>query len=174
MQDEITWVTALESEKFTNSKSELLAYELPISCILEDNSLKYDEMEDWHMINGRMMKYKKADVLKALKKNRSEHAKIVHEAQSGYRERAIELTKKLLDDLKAGKSVSLVINLPLPVNHLDEFDQVIRMLELSKGNEVDLDGNEFRCFMLNKWGWQHQFLASNVMYSETARNCAEG
>lgn len=114
------------------------------------------------------MKYPKAKVLAALKKNWELHLKIVKEAQKGYREKAIELVEKLLKDLKSGKETSLHIPLHLPANHSDEFDRAIDMLEMCSDKEVVLDQSQFQAYVRNKWGWQRDFLAANSGYSETA------
>jgi len=115
------------------------------------------------------MIYPKSKVLKALNKNRDAHYKIVREAQKGYREKAIELVEQLLKDLKAGKGVSLHIPLAVPENHVDDFDRAIQMLEMGVGKNVELDQNEFQCYVRNQWQWQHHFLAANSAYSSTAQ-----
>lgn len=114
------------------------------------------------------MYYPKSKILKALRKNRDEHTKIVREAQKGYREKAIDIVSALLRDLKAGKSVLLHIPLVLPESHIEDFDRAIQMLEMGTGKVVELDENEFRAYVRNQWGWQHQFLTSNSAYSTTA------
>jgi len=121
--------------------------------------------EEPHM---KTMSYPKEKILKALKKNREEHIKIVKEAQKGYREKAIELVSDLLKDLKAGKSVSLQIPLPVPENHVDEFDRTIEMVQMCLGKTIELDVGEFQCYVRNKWQWQNHFLHSNSTYSMTA------
>jgi hypothetical protein len=184
--DEITWVTTsdigvgvanpgvfqdiefkeLKSELFEKSAQELMAYETPITNILEDNPMK----EEYGM---QTMTFPKSKVLEALKKNRAIHLKIVQEAQKGFREKAIELTEKLLSELKEGLPVQLIIPLHLPDNHIDDFDRAIDMLSMSTGKTVNLNEGEFQMFVRNKWNWQHQFLANNAMYSATARHISE-
>jgi hypothetical protein len=117
----------------------------------------------------RTMSYEKEKVLTALIKNREEHAKIVQEAQKGYREKAIEAVEKLLVELKEGKRVSLHIPLEIPVSHLDDFDRVIEMLRMTINPMVELDEGEFQVYVRNKWNWQRQFLESNAIYSPLAR-----
>lgn len=119
------------------------------------------------------MMFPKAKVITLLKKNRALHRKIVQEAQKGYREKAIELTEKLLEDLKSGKSVHVHIPLQIPDNYVDYFDRVIEMYTMSTGKTVELTEGEFQTYVRNRWGWQHQFLATSSMYSETARHISE-
>lgn len=114
------------------------------------------------------LKYPKQKILNVLRENREAHIKIVREAQKGYREKAIELFEEKLALLKASKAVDPNIRMQVPVNHTDQFDQAIQMLEMSVGDEIELDMNQFQSFVMNKWQWQGQFLASNSMYSGTA------
>lgn len=122
--------------------------------------------------NENKMRFKKKDILSLLKKNREAHIKIVQEAQQGFRERAIKMCKEKLAKLEAGERTSPNMHLNLPISHVDDFDRAVEMLELCVDEEIFLSEDQFQCYVRNKWEWEHMFLASNAMYSETARTQA--
>lgn len=116
----------------------------------------------------KTMKFNKTQILDALKKNREEHIEIVREAQSGFREKAISIFEQKLVVLRSGGSVEVNVHLDVPASHVDEFDNVIAMLEMTQDDTIELSDSDFQCFVRNKWRWEHQFLASNSCYSAMA------
>lgn len=117
--------------------------------------------------NERRMTFAKDKVLTALRTNREAHVQIVREAQSGFREKAIALLTERLKAAVAGEKFSLNIDLRVPDNHIDDFDRVIAMLEMTDQATVDLTDSEFQAYVRNKWSWEHMFIAANARYSET-------
>jgi len=111
---------------------------------------------------------KTREVLTAIKKNREQHAKIVEEARVGYIEKAKEALVKKLDKLKSGKMVQMYIGLGLPEDHSEEYDTVIKMLEMHTGDTIELSANEVRQFIEDKWQWRDNFLRNNAVYSQSA------
>jgi hypothetical protein len=55
-----------------------------------------------------------------------------------------------------------------PVDQTREYNKVIRMLEMSTEDVIELQEHEFSQYVLDDWGWKGQFLASNSAYSSTA------
>jgi hypothetical protein len=112
--------------------------------------------------------FPKAEILKALKKNRDEHLSIVKEAQTGYRTELKKLLLSKLTDLEGGKPVDPNIRMTVPESHVDDYDRAIMMLEMSKDTELTLDQSEFQCYVRDKWQWERNFLMSNSNYSPGA------
>jgi hypothetical protein len=111
---------------------------------------------------------KTKEVLKKAKKSREEHAKIVKEARKGYLEKAQAALRERLQELEAGKLKALSFRLKVPSDHTSEYDTVIQMLEMHQPDTIDLNADEVRHLIEDKWDWTDEFLTSNALYSETA------
>jgi len=114
------------------------------------------------------------EVLEALKKNRAEHSQIVKEAVAGYLKKAKEAVKAKWDKLEEGKIVALQFSLRVPVDHTAEYNTVIKMLEMHKNETIDLNADEMRQLVEDRWDWTDTFLSSNSLYSQTAATKALG
>lgn len=110
------------------------------------------------------------DVLNKLRENREKHATIVIEARQGYVDAAMKALEKRLGRLREGKITDLVFQLRPPVDHTDDYDTAIRMMEWHKAETIELTATDFRCYIEDNWGWKRQFLASNALYSKTAED----
>lgn len=116
------------------------------------------------------MKFKREQILTALKENREEHIEIVKEAQVGFREKLERLLESKLTDVREGRKVDMYIDLTVPENHVDDFDRAIQMLEMCVDETIDLDERTFQCYVRGKWKWERDFLMSNSAYSPKARS----
>ena len=158
----------------------------PLTKIIEDNSLKDVEEIDDHVFRAVLYEeetrmamrnaglnmeftFKKADVLARLKENREKHAKIVEEAREGWQDAAVKLIKSELAKVRKAKAPAhLSFHLNPPVDYTDVYDTLIAQLELAQEDELELDGDQFRKMMEDKWDWREQFLGTNAAYSVTA------
>jgi hypothetical protein len=122
-----------------------------------------------YALNSIHIQAKRDEVLAILKKNRSEHAKIVQEARAGYCDKAMTELAKRLEKLKSGKITSLAFALKMPVDMTSTYDTAIKMLELHTEATIQLGGSEVRNFIEDKWDWSREFYVSNSAYSGTAR-----
>ena len=111
---------------------------------------------------------KKEELLAKLKENRKAHRSIFLEAQEGYKKAVIETLEERLASARDGSKVQVHIRLDAPEDHTDEYDRSIAMLEMSVDDEIEVTANEFACFVMDDWGWKHDFLLSNSAYSGTA------
>ncbi len=110
------------------------------------------------------VKVNKNDLLKVLRENRETHRSLFLEALEGYREKVIELLTVNLENVKAGKQIVTFINLPVPKDQTSEYDQIIRMLEMSVDEDFELDEHEFKCYVLDEWEWKEAVTMSNSRY----------
>lgn len=110
----------------------------------------------------------KKQLLDIVKKNRTEHRAIFEEAFANYRKLCQEKVESLLDEIKTGKRFTLHIQLPAPSDQTKEYDRVIRMLEMDKNSEVNLEERDFAAYVMNDWPWMQASLVSNSRYSATA------
>lgn len=114
------------------------------------------------------VKVKKSELLAKLKENRAEHREIFEEASAAFRREVIKVLDLRLEDARAGRRIRLRIDLTQPMDQTSEYDQAIAMCEMSVDNEITLSHEHFRCYILDKWHWRDQFIASNAEYSAKA------
>lgn len=115
------------------------------------------------------VKVKKSELLQKLKHNRAEHRAIFNEASAEFRKQVIKVLDERLADAREGKRIMLRINLTQPMDQTEEYDQAIAMCEMSVDDEIELSYDNFRNYVLDKWRWREQFIASNSEYSAKAR-----
>lgn len=82
-----------------------------------------------------------------------------------YRERAVQELHSRLDEISAGGPIHLVINLPTPVDYTEEYDDAITRFEWHIGDEIELTTQEFKQYVLDKWGWEPLFAANTRSYT---------
>lgn len=111
---------------------------------------------------------KKDALLATLTTNREKHTQIFEEAQVGYRKRVIDELDALLAKAKRGERVPSYWRLQAPVNQTPEYDRAILMLQMSVDDQVTLSAQDFESYVMDRWAWKKQFLASNKSYSVTA------
>ena len=114
------------------------------------------------------MKFPKEKILKAIKANMAAHKKVVKEAQKGFRKQAIGLLEEKLDALRDGEMVAFPIFLQLPEDHLEEYQVMVEMLEMSTDEEISLTHSEYNRYVRDRWDWRSQWLHANAPYSQTA------
>ena len=115
------------------------------------------------------VKVKKSILLAKLRANRAEHREVFEEASEAFREEVIKVLDQRLADAKANKRIKLQIDLIQPMDQTEEYDQAIAMCEMSVDDEITLSHENFRNYVLDKWRWRDQFIASNSNYSAKAR-----
>ncbi len=106
----------------------------------------------------------KNDLLPIVKENKEKHDNIYNAAVSGYWVKAEEILNTKLADVKEKKKVDNVLGITFPVNYSDDYNRVIRMLELSADEKIDLSSNEFDSYVRNQWHWKNSFLSTNSTY----------
>jgi hypothetical protein len=63
------------------------------------------------------------------------------------------------------------LGLNYPENHLDDYKRVIKMLELSVADRIQLSQSEFDSYVLNNWNWRNSFLTTNSLYINAISGC---
>lgn len=110
------------------------------------------------------VKIKREDLLRNVQLNRSKHRNLFLKAQEGYREEVIEELDKMLKEAREGKRIRRLIELPEPVDHTSDYDRVIRMLEMSVDEEIELTSVEFDQYVMDNWSWKEFVFATNSSY----------
>lgn len=112
-----------------------------------------------------VVKVKRQDLLDVVKKNREEHRNLFLEAQQGFRARVIERLDKMLADARAGVRYDLSVALAPPIDQTKDYDRVIKALEMSVDEEIELDEREFAQYVMDDWSWKQNVLATNSAYT---------
>jgi hypothetical protein len=106
----------------------------------------------------------KTELLGVLRANRARHRDAFLKAQQGFRERAIAELDRSLADARAGNDVRLVVRLPEPQDHTEDYDREIRMLEMHQEPTVRIRASLFDQIVMDRWGWTAAFNATNSAY----------
>lgn len=147
----------------------------------------------------RQIEVSRKEILEIVKINKQKHDKILTDAIEGYwleAERSLKTYKiNQLKELKKNyqksvKNFKKQINKELdlvskrrkdgifqymtnryPEDHTDDYQSVIRKLELCVEDNVELDDDEFNQYVRNKWTWRDSFITTNSYYSQVSGAC---
>lgn len=109
---------------------------------------------------------KKEELLGYLRDNRILHMAIYNDALEGYREEAIKLLEKSLEDAKNGGEIVIQFKLNKPISYLKEYDKAILMMKMSVDDVITLSDQEFSQYIMDEWSWSNNFLMSNMQYTK--------
>ena len=112
---------------------------------------------------------KRTLLLDTVKGNRNRHAQEATQAALRYREAVHEALQIRADDLSRGaltaeKVVASIAKMRAPESHIEEYDRLIRMLEMSADETITLQAHEFSQYVLDEWAWKRDFMATSAMY----------
>lgn len=113
------------------------------------------------------MKFKVADLIRILKKNKANHALEFLEANAGYRATVVKtLEKELAKIRKGGRIVQYIISsLEIPLDYTGSYSRVISMLEMTTDIDVPLTEQEFSRYVNDDWEWSDTFKRSYTSYN---------
>jgi len=114
---------------------------------------------------GSCVSVKKSDLMDALTKNMAAHRNLFLKAQEGFRVEVIKHLDEMLKDARAGKSISLVVDLPTPIDQTKDYARVIRMLEMCTQDVVIVSEQEFNQYVMDDWSWSHNVGTTNSSYA---------
>ena len=114
------------------------------------------------------VKVKREELLAKLKSNRAEHRDLFLKAQDGYRKAVIEELDRMLADTRSGKQIRRHLSLPEPMDHTDDYDNIICMMEMSVDPIIELDQHDFKRYVMDDWEWKLSDRATNAMYVSRA------
>lgn len=107
----------------------------------------------------------KGDLLAKMRENRATHREVFQAALEGYRRYAQLVLKEHLEALGAGKTPEIRITVSRPSDHTRDYDRVIEMLEMHKGDEFVLNETDFSQYVRDDWSWKRQWATSNSSYA---------
>lgn len=106
----------------------------------------------------------KDELLKIVKENRDSHHALYEKAWAGYVKQAEADLRERLDRIHRGKSFHLRFGYVAPEDHTADYEDVIDMLEMALGEEIELTQGQFKCYIKDDWGWKEQWTTSNTQY----------
>ena len=121
-------------------------------------------MSDWYPSMTEVRLAKRA-VINQLLENRKVHRQKFEEAMDGYRDEAVRVLEKHIENIKNNEPQQVYLNLPLPEDHSEDYDRAIQMLEWSLDDEVILNQREYSTYIMDDWGWKQDFDSTWAMYS---------
>jgi hypothetical protein len=138
----------------------------------------------WKM---KKVKVRRLELLEKLKTNYKKHMDDYNQAVIDYKDLVINLVKenklkilkeanKFIKDFESwnGRDLTLIASrvlvsgIPsLPQHYGKDYEQVIAMMEMEVEENVELEADQFACYVLDDWEWKRSFEASNVGYATT-------
>lgn len=127
-------------------------------------------------VGMRQITIKKVDALEKIKANREIHIADFKEAVEGYkkevqREVAKAIVKlqgqadKIIDSNGVPQQLTPFYSaLKVPQSHEDDYNTVIKMLEMEIKPEITISTEEFTCYLEDKWDWKEDFTRTTTVY----------
>lgn len=100
-----------------------------------------------------------------LQANLVKHRQIFDEALEGYQKRSIELLEQHIDRIRKGKVEKIIVSLPIPEDHTDDYEKALLTLDWTVFNEVVLSIREFDMYVRDNWAWKNEFITNSSMYT---------
>lgn len=118
-------------------------------------------------IRQRSVNVARSQLLEAIKKNREIHAAEYEVALVDFKTRLQEDLKAALEKVATKEPRDLSrfsVAVRFPQSHVQEYDDVIEMLEMSVDDTIELDSESFKAYIKNEWSWTNQFKAMTESY----------
>ncbi len=110
------------------------------------------------------MKFPVKKLSKIISKNRDAHRKLFLKAQEGYKQDFLKELENMLEEARQGKRYRRNVLLVEPMDMTKEYDRILKMLELTTEEKIDLSQQEFSNYVMDDWGWKAQVTATNSQY----------
>ena len=112
----------------------------------------------------RTVKIKKPILVEVLTKNRNAHRELYEKAFEGYRDECMKCLNHNLQALTEGKRVEVRIYESCPVDHTEDYDTILNMLDMSVDDVIELSHSEFQQYVEDNWQWRESWNNSNSKY----------
>jgi hypothetical protein len=110
------------------------------------------------------VRVRREELLTLVKKNRDNHRAVFEKAQETYRERMIKELDSMIADAKAGRRIRRHISMPEPEDHTGDYDRILRMLEMSVDETLELSEYDFSRYVMDQWEWAESFAVNTLSY----------
>jgi hypothetical protein len=92
-----------------------------------------------------------------LEENRTKHEKDYKAAMLGFRKKWKVMLSEELNNIENGRETKGHLNLVVPPQHLEDYDQAIEMCAWSTEPIMLLTREQFRNYIMDKWSWSDNF-----------------
>lgn len=102
----------------------------------------------------------KGKLIEVLANNREKHKAEYDDAVAKYEVCFEEKKEKYIKYLKKVKPNSAYKHFsepPKPISHLNDYDTIINMLNLTVDSVISLDRKQFKNYVEDEWDWSNQF-----------------
>jgi hypothetical protein len=106
-------------------------------------------------------------LLQKLETNKVEHEKTYYEILDARHTKVIETLKGEMKKVKADKMYQPVLYVPLPENHVKDYERAITILNASLDTEFELTSSEFDQYVNDDWQWKSGFVTVSGCYIPT-------
>jgi hypothetical protein len=121
------------------------------------------------------IKVDKRELLEKVQENRDGHHQVFEDAMEVYREQMIKELDSMIADAKAGRKIRRTVSMPEPEDHTRDYDRVIKMLEMSVEDIIELDEVDFDRYVQDNWVWSHSFASNTTSYAaQNVRRTSQG
>lgn len=110
----------------------------------------------------RNVRIEKNKLQEAVQKNRDAHRGEFEKACEDYKGACVHYLEKQIEQVKAGVIVEQYMRIPQPEDHTEDYDRILRMLEMSEDEIIELNEPEFAQYVMDDWGWKGNFYASSA------------
>jgi hypothetical protein len=124
------------------------------------------------MLQGRLMnsvKVKKSELLTTLKLNLKHHQIDVEEALILRHTETREYFESKLDSLTKNPDYQIKerITFPIPEDNSKEYEKVIRMVEMTQDDIIELDESQFDMLVMDNWGFKNTLIQTSAFYGKS-------
>lgn len=103
-------------------------------------------------------------LIEALTTNRDAHRALFEKALAAYRTRSIEILEDHIERIKANKLERVMVALPMPEDHTNDYQRALDSLDWTIFDEVELTMREFDMYVRDNWSWKQEFATTNASY----------
>lgn len=121
------------------------------------------------MNNNIIIMVSKDELLEVLKTNREKHRGLYEKAWAGYCKLTEEELVEKLARIKKGRRIDPFFGNQPPVDHTNDYGDVIDMLGMALDDKIELTQQQFKQYVKDDWGWKREWTTSNTKYTEAAR-----
>jgi hypothetical protein len=114
----------------------------------------------------RTVRLKRIELLEKVKGNRDNHRAVFEKALEGYRKAVVRELEKMLEEAKKGLRIRREVRLVEPMDQTRDYDRIIKMLEMSTDDVIELDEKGFSQYVMDDWSWKANFLESTNPYTK--------
>ena len=104
-------------------------------------------------------------LLAILEDNRSAHRSIFEQALEAYKSQALAGFEKRIERIRAGKDFDIHLRLPVPEDHTDDYDRIIRMVNLSVEENIALSESDIAKYVMDDWQWKQAWITNTASYT---------